>query len=74
MTNYEIDPRPLAECLKAFALDCNDGKAYGARGKAAAELRITDKTLQNWMDGTNCPYEATIRRLMTMISCQKNGK
>lgn len=67
MSDYEADPRPFADCLKDFALRVNGGTVYGSRPKAAAELRVKEKSLQNWMDGRTCPQEASFRRLMTLL-------
>ena len=67
MINYETDPRPLSDCLKDFPKLLNGGAIYGARAKAASALRVPDKNLQNWLDGRKCPYEASIRLLMTLI-------
>lgn len=67
MIDYEVDPRPFADCLKAFAAAVNGGKAYGARPLAAAELRTPEDTLAGWMKGRPCQQEASYRRLMTLI-------
>lgn len=71
VTDFETDPRPLAECLHDFALTLNGGTVYGMRPKAARELRISIKTLNTWMEGRNCPYEASMRRLMTEIAAKR---
>ncbi len=67
MIDYETDPRPLADCLKDFAARINDGKTYGARPKAAKELRAPEATLKGWMDGRPCGHEAMLRRLMSLL-------
>ena len=70
MTDYETDPRPFADCLKTFAVAINGGN-YGARPKAAAELRVPDSTLAGWMAGRPCAQEPAMRRLMTLIAGAK---
>jgi hypothetical protein len=68
MTDYETDPRPFADCLKDFAAAVNGGKSYGARPKAASELRVSGTSLRNWMEGRPCSQEMSFRRLMTFIA------
>ena len=66
--NWEADPRPLSECLKEWQVRLNDGKEYGARkvGQEALRIRSAD-TYAGLLKGRTTPYEATIRRLMTLI-------
>lgn len=64
-TSFPVD---FPAALKDFAAAINDGRTYGARPKAASELRVPESTLKGWMDGRPCEREATIRRLMTMLA------
>lgn len=69
MHDYETDPRPLSECLKEWQVAINGGKAYGARKVGQAALRLASaSTYANLLDGRPNPYEATFRRLMTLLS------
>lgn len=67
MIDYEADPRPFADCIREFGVRIN-GRVYGARRRAAAELRVHEDTLAGWMAGRPCPQEPALRRLMTLIA------
>ena len=67
MHDWESDPRPLGDCLKAWQVTVNGGREYGARKVAADALRIGDATYAGMLKGRPTPYERTIRRLMTLI-------
>lgn len=60
--DWEADPRPLADCLKAW----HGGHGWG-RELAAAELRVPVSTYNGWCAGRSCPHDGAIRRLMTLI-------
>jgi hypothetical protein len=66
--DYETDPRPFAELLADFGQQLNGGKSYGARKRAAEELRVSPNAVDRWMDGRGCALEASMRRLMAEIS------
>lgn len=69
--DWEADPRPLSECLKAWQVALNGGKEYGARKVGQEALRIRSaETYAGLLKGRTTPYEATIRRLMTLIDCK----
>ncbi len=71
MTDYETAfPDDFPAALKHFAAHLNDGKVYGARQRAAEELRTPDATLKGWLDGRPCRHEALVRRAMTLIANQ----
>lgn len=59
--DYEVDPRPLSECLKEWSA------AMGGRRQAAHEMRLPLETLHKMCDGRTARYELMIRRLMTLI-------
>jgi len=67
MHDWETDPRPFADVLKDWAARINGGSAYGARPRAAEELRVEPRTLAGWMAGRPCSQERAMRRLMAMI-------
>lgn len=67
MTDPESDPRPFAVVLKDWAARINGGAAYGARQRAAEELRVEPPTLAGWMAGRPCAQERAMRRLMALI-------
>ncbi|ACS39670.1 MULTISPECIES: hypothetical protein [Methylorubrum] len=58
--DWEADPRPLSDCLKAWA------RTRGGRDAAAAALRLSRKTFDGWCDGRGAGQEAMVRRLMTL--------
>jgi hypothetical protein len=58
--DWEVDPRPLAECLKAWA------KTRGGRDAAAESLRVSRSTFDGWCDGRGASQERMVRRLMTL--------
>ena len=58
--DWEADPRPLSDCLKAWA------RTHGGRDAAAAALRVSRKTLDGWCDGRGAGQEGMVRRLMTL--------
>ncbi|WP_173931409.1 hypothetical protein [Chelativorans sp. Marseille-P2723] len=72
MYDWETDPRPLSECLKAWQVALNGGKEYGARkvGQEALRIKSAD-TYAGLLRGRPTPYEPTIRRLMTLIDQQQ---
>ena len=61
-TNWEIDPRPFATCLRAWRIRHGWGRV-----RAAAELRVSQSTHDRWCAGQVYNREAAILRLMTMI-------
>lgn len=62
MHDWEADPRPLGECLKARAA------ARGlTRDEAAAEMRIPRGSYDQMCSGRPVDREATIRLLMTLL-------
>jgi hypothetical protein len=62
MTDWEADPRPLSDCLKAWH------KTRGwSRDEAATALRVPRKTYDGWCDGRMPEREAMIRRMMSLI-------
>jgi hypothetical protein len=67
--DWEADPRPLADCLKAW---------HAARGwtrnRAAAELRAPRSTYDGWCAGRPAGFEGTIRRLMTLLDRAATGR
>lgn len=66
--DWETDPRPLAECLKAWQVALNEGNVYGARQVGQEALRITSaSTYAGLLNGRPTRYEAPLRRLMTLI-------
>lgn len=68
MHDWEADPRPLADCLKAWQVALNGGRTHGARALGQAALRIQSAdTYAGLLKGRPTPYEATIRRLMTLM-------
>lgn len=68
MHDWEIDPRPLAECLKEWQVALNGGRVRGSRETGQSELRIASaSTYAGLLDGRPSPYEPTIRRLMTLV-------
>lgn len=60
MIDYETDPRPLGELLKAW-------RPGMTRAQKAAELRASLPTFDGWCKGRGCGLEATVRRLMTVL-------
>jgi len=60
--DWEADPRPFSECLKAWVAERG-----WTRNQAAAELRVPRSTYDKWCDGGKCDREASLRRLMTLI-------
>lgn len=62
IVNWETDPRPFGECLKAWHAGIPGGRAAAAR-----ELRVPATTYKGWCDGRGSPAEGAIRRLMTYI-------
>lgn len=66
--DYETDPRPFAEVLADFGQLVNGGKVYGARKRAAEELRVSPNAIDRWLDGRGCALDASMRRLMTEIA------
>ncbi|MEW5425088.1 hypothetical protein [Amorphus sp. 3PC139-8] len=66
MIDWEGDPRPFAEVLHAW-MTHRAGGTYGARPKAAEELRVNPATLAGWLAGRPCRHEAAFRRMMALI-------
>lgn len=62
MSDWEMDDRPLAACLKAWAAERGM-----TRQQAAHELRVPLRTYNGWCDGRGTGSEGMARRLMTMI-------
>jgi len=62
MHDWEADPRPLADCLKAW-----HGRPGWTRDRAAAELRVPRPTYDGWCAGRPAALEPSIRRLMTLV-------
>lgn len=60
--DWEADPRPFAECLKAWHT-----RPGWSRDRAAAELRTAPTTYYGWCAGRGCAAEGAMRRLMTLI-------
>ena len=60
--DWETDPRPLSECLKAW-----HGRLGWTRARAASELRVPIATYHEWCDGRPCRYEAAFRLLMSFL-------
>lgn len=65
MIDYEADPRPLADVLKAW-------RPNASRAEKAAALGVAVETYHGWCKGRPCSLETSIRRLMTLLD-QKNG-
>lgn len=62
MTDWETDPRPIADCLAAWET------AHGWSGaEAARQLRAPYLTYRAWRTGRRRPPETMLRRLMTLI-------
>lgn len=61
-SDWEADPRPFAECLKAW-----HSRPGWSRDRAAAELRTPPTTYYGWCAGRGCAAEGAMRRLMTLI-------
>ena len=63
--SWEQDPRPLGECLKAWAA------SHGwSRDQAATELRAPRSTYDKWCDGRSPAREPMIRRMLDLIDSQ----
>lgn len=60
--DWEVDPRPLAECLKVWHAMPGRSRAW-----AANELRAPQSSYLGWCAGKRPGAEGAIRRLMTMI-------
>lgn len=62
-TSWEVDARPMSECLKAWT------QAHQWRRQdAAAELRVSITTFNGWCDGRpTLAREPMIRRMMDLI-------
>lgn len=60
--DWETDPRPLADCLKAW-----HAERGWTRDQAAAELRVSRTTYDGWCAGRRTDREASLRRMMTLI-------
>lgn len=60
--DWEADPRSFGACLKAW-----HAAHQWTRDEAAAELRASRGTYDNWCDGRSAASESSVRRLMTLI-------
>ena len=60
--DWENDPRPFGECLKAWHASHN-----WTRDQAAEELRMPRSTYDSLCSGRKADREAGLRRLMTLI-------
>jgi len=68
VAGWEIDPRPLGECLKEW-----HGQHGWTRDQAAAELRAPRSTYDGWCAGRPAALDASIRRLMSLIDAQSRA-
>lgn len=67
LRNWEIDPRPFAECLKAWRT------AHGwSWQETADELRKPLGSVQQMAKGREPVDEQSLRRLMTLIDVTKS--
>lgn len=60
--DWETDPRPLADCLKAW-----HRRPGWSRQRASEELRVPEPTYDTWCGGRPAIRERMIRRMMTLI-------
>ncbi len=65
LIDWEADPRPLGEALKAW----HRGRGQ-TRDQAAAEFRLPRSTYDGWCAGRMPASEGMVRRFMTLLERQ----
>lgn len=64
--DWSTDPRPLADCLRAWAVA--HGHTRGGAAWVSKQLRVQERTVQDWLQGRRFPpLEALVRRCMDLI-------
>lgn len=72
MTDWTADPRPLSECLDAWAEA--HGITWGKARWLAEQLGVPQSVINEWRQGRREPALSAagpIRRLMTLIDAQQ---
>lgn len=61
--NWEADPRPLSDCLKAWHAQPH----IGGRDNGADALGVPRSTYDGWCAGRRQPIDRMVRKHMTLI-------